>query len=783
MKKSLITTLLACSMALSAFAEPMPMPLSSDGKSHVFTTDEDNFLMDGKPVKIISGEMHYPRVPREHWNDRFKKLKALGMNTVCTYLFWNAHEKYPGKWDFSGNLDFVEFCREAQKEGLWVIVRPGPYVCAEWEFGGFPGWLLKEDDTVVRSQDPRFIKPALAYLEKVCKMLEPLQITKGGPVIMAQVENEYGSYGSDKEYVTLHLNVIKKELPGVVPFTSDGSAEHMIKNGTLPGVLAAMNFGGGAQGAFNSLKRHRPRTPLMNGEFWVGWFDHWGNPKNGGNTDNFNRDLKWMLANNVSPNLFMAHGGTSFGFMNGANWEGGRYTPDVTNYDYGSPITEAGRTNPRFDAFRATVQDYYGDTYKLPEPPREQPFLTIPAIKFNETCGMFTKLPKPTMSENPVHMEALNQSLGYILYRTKVKGPLSGELKLEKMQDRAHAYIDGKRVATMDRRHRQSSCEITLPPGEHVLDLFVENMGRINYGQQILDERKGIRGKVTLGGTPVTQFAIYNLPCDSVKDLEFTNKEPGKDQPVFYRAQFNLNDVGDTYLDMRDGWKKGVVWVNGHNLGRYWFIGSQQALYCPMGFLKKGPNEIIVLDTDGGKGTVKGVTDPIYEVNADPGLTSMTQHGKPVYPRQNQLVMKAAFAEGKEWQNIRFKAPVNARYVAIESLSAFDGGPHASIAELIFVDEKGEMLKREDWTVIYADSQEMVGASAQAVLPLDNQPTAYWPPQWQGANPKHPHMIVIDLGKAQKILGFNYQPRQDRENGRIKDYKVYASPQAFSPNK
>lgn len=241
-------------------AAPMPLPESNDGARHVFSTNQENFLMDGKPVKIISGEMHYPRVPRQHWKDRFQRIKAMGMNTVCTYLFWNVHEPEPGKWDFSGNLDFVEFIKEAQKAGLWVIVRPGPYVCAEWEFGGFPGWLLKDEDLKVRSQDPRFLEPAMAYLKKVCSMLEPLQITKGGPIIMAQVENEYGSYGSDKDYVKKHLDVIRKELPGVVPFTSDGPNDWMIKNGTLPGVVPAMNFGGGAKGAFANLEKHKGKN-------------------------------------------------------------------------------------------------------------------------------------------------------------------------------------------------------------------------------------------------------------------------------------------------------------------------------------------------------------------------------------------------------------------------------------------------------------------------------------------------------------------------------------------
>lgn len=763
-------------------AAPMPLPESNDGARHVFSTNQENFLMDGKPVKIISGEMHYPRVPRQHWKDRFQRIKAMGMNTVCTYLFWNVHEPEPGKWDFSGNLDFVEFIKEAQKAGLWVIVRPGPYVCAEWEFGGFPGWLLKDEDLKVRSQDPRFLEPAMAYLKKVCSMLEPLQITKGGPIIMAQVENEYGSYGSDKDYVKKHLDVIRKELPGVVPFTSDGPNDWMIKNGTLPGVVPAMNFGGGAKGAFANLEKHKGKTPRINGEFWVGWFDHWGKPKNGGSTEGFNRDLKWMLENNVSPNLFMAHGGTSFGFMNGANWEGA-YTPDVTNYDYGAPISENGTLTDRYRTFRQTIQDYYGDTYKLPEPPAQPEMMELPPITFTETAGMFSRLPQPVIRKEPVHMEALGQSLGFILYRTKVNGPVKGELKMNNMQDRAIVYVDGKRQGAADRRYKQDSCDIVIPSGLHTVDIFVENMGRINFGGQIQGERKGIRGPITLDGKKLENFLIYNFPCKGVELIPFSGKKPAGDQPVFHRGYFNVSNPKDTYLDMRDGWKKGVVWVNGRNMGRFWFIGSQQALYCPGEYLKPGKNEIVVLDVDGGSGTVKGVKEAIYEVNRDPAMADVFRVGKPVAPAAGQLVHKGSFAKGADQQEIKFRAPVQARYIAIVSKNAHDNGPHAAIAELNFLDASGNLLPREQWSVVYADSHETTGEAAQAGLVMDNQPTTYWHTKWQGDNPSHPHMIVLDLGKVQKLSGFRYLPRQDRENGRIKDYEVYASPKPFKPAK
>jgi beta-galactosidase len=759
-------------------AAPMPMPESNDGAPHTFSVNQENFLMDGKPVKIISGEIHYPRVPRAHWRDRFKRIKAMGMNTICTYLFWNAHEKEQGKWDFSGNLDFVEFIKQAQEEGLWVIVRPGPYVCGEWEFGGFPGWLLKDADLEVRSMDPRYMEPAMNYLKKVCAMLEPLQVSKGGPILMTQVENEYGSYSDDKVYVQKHLDIIKKMLPGTLPFTSDGGNDYMIKNGTIDGAIPAMNFGGNPSWAFSNLEKIKGKTPRINGEFWVGWFDHWGKPKSSGSTEGFNRDLKWMLENNVSPNLFMIHGGTSFGFMNGANWEGA-YTPDVTNYDYAAPIAENGKLTDRYFTFRSTIQDYYGDSYKLPEPPAQPEMADLPKISFNEQVSMFAKLPKPVASKTPLHMEALGQSLGFVLYRTKVTGPSKGALKMSEMQDRALVYVDGKLVGKADRRYKQDSCDIAIGAGPHTLDILVENMGRINYGKQLINERKGIRGPITLAGKTLENFAIYSLPCKSVKSLAFSDQAPVGDFPVYHRGTFKVNSPKDTYLDMRDGWKKGVVWVNGHNLGRYWFIGSQQSLYCPGSFLKKGANEIVVLDLEGGKGTVKGVKEAIYEVHPDPDKVDANRVGKPVTLSPKTLVHQGQFDNSTDQQLVQFKTPVSARYVAIVSKNAHDGGPHASIAELLFVDASGKLLDREQWNIVYADSQETSGETAHAGLVMDNQPTTYWHTQWQGDSPQHPHMIVLDLGKVVKLSEIKVLPRQDRANGRIKDYEIYASPSPF----
>ena len=354
---------------------------------------------------------------------------------------------------------------------------------------------------------------------------------------------------------------------------------------------------------------------------------------------------------------------------------------------------------------------------------------------------------------------------------------------LNNMQDRAIVYVDGKRQGAADRRYKQDACDVVIPAGLHTVDIFVENMGRINFGGQIQGERKGIRGPITLDGKKLENFLIYNLPCKGVELLSFSGKKPGGDQPVFHRGYFNVSNPKDTYLDMRDGWKKGVVWVNGHNLGRFWVIGSQQALYCPGEYLKPGKNEIVVLDVDGGSGTVKGVKEAIYEVKRDPAMADVFRVGKPVAPAASQLVHKGTFAKGTDQQEIKFRAPIQARYIALVSKNAHDNGPHAAIAELNFLDASGNLLPREQWSVVYADSHETTGEAAQAGLVMDNQPTTYWHTKWQGDNPKHPHMIVLDLGKVQKLSGFRYLPRQNRENGRIKDYEVYASPKPFKPAK
>ncbi len=767
----------------TGMAAPMPMPLSNDGQAHNFTMNEDNFLMDGKPVKVISGEIHYTRVPRIHWKDRLQRMKAMGINTISTYIFWNAHESAPGQWDFSGNLDFVEFVKEAKNLGLWVIVRPGPYICGEWELGGLPAWLLKTPAAALRSTDPAYLTPALNYLDKVTAMLAPLQVTQGGPIIMAQIENEYGSFGFDKSYLEQHLAVIKKNLSGVIPFTSDTSVEWSLKYGDLNGVLASVTFLNGADNAFNLVRKVKGKTPRMNSEFWVGWFDSWGKPKYFlADTSNFEKDLRWMLGNNTSPNIYMAHGGTTFGFMNGANMTEA-YDPEVTSYDYTAPISENGFLTERFFKIRNIIQQYYGDTCKLPDPPAQPEMISFPKLEFTDKAGAFDHLPKAILSEQPLSMEDVGQNYGFILYRTTIKGPGEGLLKLPHMQDRAIVYVDGKRIATLDRRFKQSSIPLTVPDGEHTLEILVENMGRINYGRPMLTERKGLMEPVTWKDQPVTQFEIFPLPClpDDIGKLKFSAQPLAGDQPVFHRAQFKLDTIQDTFIDMTDGWKKGLVWVNGHNLGRYWFIGPQQSLYCPASFLKQGDNEIVVMELEGTTGTISGSKEALYQVKRDPLMAESSRQGKPVTPSRSQRIYQGEFPVSSDEQEILFTSPVTARYIALKALTPHKDMPYAAIAELNLIDASGNFINRALWSVVYANSHETIAESASADKIMDGNPNTHWHTQWNGHSPCFPHMIVIDLGEERAISGLRYLPRQHSTNGRIKEFEIYASTTPFPP--
>ncbi len=578
---------------------------SISAAQHTFTTTGEQFKLDGKPFQIRSGEMHYSRVPRPYWRDRLRKMKAMGLNTVGTYMFWNVHEPEPGKFHFEGNDDVAAFVKDAQADGMYVLLRPGPYACAEWEWGGYPYWLANISDLKVRSRDPRFLVACKRYLEAVAKQLAPLQITKGGPILLVQVENEYGSYGNDMIYKEFIRDTLKGSGFDCPLYTVDGPSESMITGGTLPDVFAAVNFGGDAEGAFKELAKYRSGQPLMCGEFYPGWFDQWGQGHSLVPLGDL-KDFEWMMSHGVSFSMYMVHGGWTPGFMNGANVDGGNYHPQTNSYYDDTCIDDAGRLTAKFDAYRAVITKYLPSSEKPTEKPLAAATIGIPRIEFTECAALVDNLPKPVASSRPLSFEELAQPYGFVLYRHPVP-PGTAYLELGNLQDRAVLF---RERVVIDRRLNERAKSLTIDSGQ--LDILVENLGRVNYGKEIVGERKGITGGVFWDHKEVVgNWLNYQFPMSDLKGLRFSKTM--KSGPAWYRASFDLSNVGDTFLDMRN-WNKGVVWVNGHNLGRYWRIGSQQSTYVPGCWLKKGRNEIVLFELgDVQDKTVKGVTDPIWE--------------------------------------------------------------------------------------------------------------------------------------------------------------------------
>ena len=585
------------------------LPAQPSANIHALRANGDHFELDGKPFQIISGAIHYERVPRPYWRDRLRKARAMGLNTVETYVFWNKHEPSPGVYDFSGQNDIAEFVREAQQEGLYVILRPGPYVCAEWEFGGYPAWLLHEPGMIVRSANPQFMADASRWLHRLGKELAPLQSELGGPIIAVQVENEYGSFGSDHAYMEqIHHLLLDSGFDKAMLYTADGAAE--VPNGSLPELPVAINFGtGDAKGEFAALDKIRPNGPRMCGEYWAGWFDHWGGKHERKDGAEEAAELKWMLERGYSVNLYMFHGGTSFGWMNGANSDGKNYEPDTTSYDYDAPVSEDGELSPKFFLFRDVIREATGKTPAAP--PEPLPVHALASVTLERASSLWDNLPKPITSDKILSMEDVGQSYGYILYRTTLAHAQSGDLHFDALHSYAQVYLDGALVGTVDRRLNQTSLSIHATHDNTRLDILVENTGRVNYGHQFPNERAGITNRVLLGDEELHGWSIYPLPMQHVGRLD--SKSAPCTGACFYRTIFTVNEPADTFIDVRS-LGKGEVWINDEPLGRFWKIGPQHTLYLPAPWLKKGENEIVVFDLNGEPGrTVNFVAKPIFE--------------------------------------------------------------------------------------------------------------------------------------------------------------------------
>lgn len=563
---------------------------------------KDNFYLNGEPFQIISGAFHYFRTVPEYWRDRLEKCKAMGCNTVETYIPWNMHEPQRGTFVFDGMLDLERFINLTQELGLYLIIRPSPYICAEWEFGGLPAWLLKEDGMRLRVSYKPFIEAFEEYYKVLLPKLVPHQIGNGGNIILMQVENEYGYYANDAAYMTAMRDMMRRYGITTALVTSDGPYEDSLNAGTLPDALPTGNFGSHTKERFEFLKKYTKDRPLMCTEFWVGWFDHWGNGGHmRGHLDESVQDLDDMLSLG-HVNIYMFEGGTNFGFMNGSNYYD-ELTPDVTSYDYDGVLTEDGQITEKYLKYQKVISKYT----KLPE----VTFTTkierkdYGTVKLDAAVSLFSTLDtlsSPVESPFPVSMEKLSQNYGYILYRSALRT----EEKIEKIRlweanDRASLFVNEEPLVTLYDRELEKEHEVTAEGvrGQN-LDILVENMGRVNFGPRMEKQRKGIGQCVQINGHMHNDWQIYSLPLEDISKVDFSGEEK-EGTPSFYRYYLTIPEnetLGDTFLDCT-GFGKGCVFVNGFNIGRFWKIGPQKRLYIPAPLLKKGRNEIIFFETDG----------------------------------------------------------------------------------------------------------------------------------------------------------------------------------------
>lgn len=751
-------------------------------EKHTFSIGDKTFLLDGKPFLIKAAEMHYTRIPAEYWEHRIQMCKALGMNTICIYAFWNIHEQKEGEFDFKGQNDIAAFCRLAQKHGMYIMLRPGPYVCSEWEMGGLPWWLLKKKDIKLRTNDVYFLERTKLFMNEIGKELADLQVSRGGNIIMVQVENEYGAYATDKEYIANIRDIVKGAGFTDVPlFQCDWSSTFQ-RNG-LDDLVWTINFGTGANidAQFKKLQEARPNAPLMCSEFWSGWFDHWGRKHETRDAETMVSGIKDMLDRHISFSLYMTHGGTTFGHWGGANSPA--YSAMCSSYDYDAPISEAGWATPKYYKLREMMMQYADSAQVIPDVPAVYPVIEIPEFELKEVAPLFDNLPEPKLSEDIKPMEQFDQGWGTILYRTSLPEVKEGTtLLIDEVHDWAQVYADGKLLGRLDRRRGQNSLVLpSLQKGTR-LDILVEAMGRVNFDVAIHD-RKGITNKVELltetDKKELKNWEVYSFPVDYdfAESKKYAEGEK-LDAPAYYRATFELDRVGDVFLDMQT-WGKGMVWVNGKAMGRFWKIGPQQTLFMPGCWLKKGKNEIIVLDLLGPeKATVSGLKKPILDMlRAEASATHRTK-GQNLNLKGEKSVAVGELTAGNGWQEVKFGKTVAGHYFCLEALSAQDGKDNAAVAEFYLLDENGKPLPRQHWKIEYADSESTSWGNFTADKIYDLQESTYWSTR---DGDKYPHRFVINLGEDVKVSGFRYLPRAEESYpGMIKKYKAYVKSTPFN---
>jgi beta-galactosidase len=578
--------------------------------AHAFAIGEKDFLLDGKPLQIRCGEIHFARIPREYWRQRLQMCRAMGLNAVCAYLFWNFHEWKQGTYDWSGQADAAEFCRIAQEEGLWVVLRPGPYACAEWDGGGLPWWLLQTPGIQLRSRDPVFLAASAAWLKEVGRVLGPQQVTKGGPILLVQAENEYGSYGKDAAYMGAVRQALRDGGFDVPLFACNPPGD--LQNGWRDDLFQVVNFGKDPAKAFAALRAVQPTGPLMCGEFYPGWFDTWGAPHHLGDPVRYLADLETMLQQGASFSIYMAHGGTTFGLWSGTDHP---FKPDTSSYDYDAPISEAGWVAGKFAPTRELIKKYLAPGVILPEPPPPVPVMRVAPFTLTECAAVLDNLPAPVADREPRNMEAYEQGRGCVLYRTVLPAGPAATLQLE-AHDYAWVSVDGHQAGTLDRRTPRNMVKLPERTAPAQLDILVEAAGHINFGKEIHD-RKGLQGPVSLvtgqKSTVLAPWQVYPLGLERPMLAALKWKPGPAPGPAFWRGSFTVAQAADTFLDLR-AWGKGVVWVNGRCLARFWNIGPTQTAYLPGVWLHSGRNEVIILDLVGPTEPVlAGLETPILD--------------------------------------------------------------------------------------------------------------------------------------------------------------------------
>jgi beta-galactosidase len=756
------------------------LPLSTSahvvdpGKSRRFSIGENDFLLDGKPLQIRCGEIHFARVPREYWVNRLRSIKAMGLNTVCAYLFWNYHEWREGKFDWTGQRDAAEFCRLAHQEGLWVIMRPGAYACAEWEMGGLPWWLLKHPgDAFLRTSSEAYVQPAKRWLNEVGRVLGPQQVTRGGGILMVQVENEYGFFGNDLDYMrTMRQATVDAGFE--VPLFQCNPTNAVVKT-HIPGLFQVANFGTDPVSGFKALDSVQ-KGPRMCGEYYSGWFDTWGTPHRRAGVENTVADLVAMLKANGSFSLYMAHGGTTFGLWAGCDRP---LRPDTSSYDYDAPISEAGWVGEKFAAYRKAMTPFLMPGETLPEPPPRNPVMTIPPFALSESVAVSASLPARVIRDvSPRPIEQYDISRGLVSYRVTVPAGPAGVLEAAKVRDLAWVHVDGQLVGTMDARYRRFHVDLPARKAPVTVDILLYTIARVNFGVEIHD-RKGLHGPVVFraaGGVPqaLENWEIRAIDFDADAVLPPLSFKRGRNKgAAFWRGGFETGRTADTFLDM-SGWGQGIVWVNGHCLGRYWSIGPTQTMYLPGPWIRKGRNEVVVLDLTGPReARIAGLAEPILDkLHRELDLPRPPSTAK-LQLDSVQPAGEGEFASGSATQDIRFAKPVIGRQFCLEALDAFDGKQFAAVAELGLLDAQGKPLEQADWTIAYVSSEEASKEDGGALNAINGQNSDYW--LTASGRATYPHHLVIDLGKPIEVAGLRYTPRQgpDGVTGRIRRYRGY----------